>query len=126
MVARGGAPRVRFAGPPKLLADMRVSDRIEVRVEGLAAPFTARVEAVSPEIDTGARMIFAEASFDPVAGSRLRPGLVARVVPAAAAIAAIVPGEGEPGPGAGRAASAPMTAQPRTVPVQVDEPRLRP
>jgi RND family efflux transporter MFP subunit len=79
MVAKQGPPRVRFAGSPGALADLRVADRVEVQVEGVDLTLGARVEAVSPEIDAGARLVFAEASFEATAAARLRPGLVARV-----------------------------------------------
>src|SRR5207244_2187924 len=93
MVARQGAPRVRFAGPPRLLADLRVADRIGVRVEGSPEPLAARIEAIAPEIDSAARLVFAEASFEPgAAASRLRPGLVALVGAAVAPLSGYAEG----------------------------------
>jgi len=72
-------PRVRFAVPEPLPAELHEGARVMVRVQG--AEFHGVVESLSPEVDTAARMIYvlARLKLPEKSDTRLSSGSVARV-----------------------------------------------
>ncbi len=76
-ILKTGALRVRMALPQGDAALVHVGDVVAVDVGGVA-PLSGVIDALSPEIDDSARMVFAEARLEPTA-STLPAGAVARI-----------------------------------------------
>ncbi len=74
---------VKFAIPAKQLGSVKPGDFVDVRLDRRAAPLTAQVGHVAPELDAVAQMILADADLvTPPAD--LQPGTVGRILPRAA------------------------------------------
>lgn len=71
---------VRFAVPPAAAEQLALGQPVEVEVQEVNLRARAIIDHIAPEIDTASQMVFMEARFEE--DGRLRPGFVARVLPA--------------------------------------------
>ena len=74
-----GAQQVRFAIPESLAPWVETGTPVRLEVRDNPARLEGRVERVSPEVDTAARMVLAIASVAPHPGPQLPLGTVVRV-----------------------------------------------
>jgi RND family efflux transporter MFP subunit len=77
IVGRGG-PRLRFAVPPDRAQPLGIGVEITASVETIRKPITAKIQQVSPALDTASGMVLIEAEIDGDT-TGLRPGLAATV-----------------------------------------------
>ncbi len=70
--------RLRFAVPPETARALHTGQRVTAHLDTLAAPVTATVDQIAPEVDAPSRLVFVDARLDG-ATADLQPGLAAHV-----------------------------------------------